>query len=176
MEKRQTSALITALIEQRPALLRFLVARFRDEAVAEDILQEMFLKLERSSIKQPIENIPAFLYRTANNLALDFKKQAMRQQTRDKNWTDSTTQQISGEPVDDTVDITRVLDAKKKVARITKALQQLSPQCKRVFTAHKLEGLTHSEVAAQLNISRSTVEKHMSKALKHLILNLKDMD
>jgi RNA polymerase sigma-70 factor (ECF subfamily) len=37
---------------------------------------------------------------------------------------------------------------------------------------HKFEGLSHPEVAAQLGISRSAVEKHMMAALKHLLASL----
>ncbi len=33
---------------------------------------------------------------------------------------------------------------------------------------HKIEGLTHGEVAARLGISRSAVEKHMAVAMTHL--------
>lgn len=176
LEERTKSAVIEAYIEKREALKRFLVARFRDETVAEDILQEMFLKLERTSFDKPVENAGAFLYRVANNLALDFRKQAIRQQTRDKNWGEATSHQVSGEPVDDTVDVTAAIDAKKKMQRLVDGLDELPPQCRRVFVAHKFEGLSHSEVATRLDISRSTVEKHMSKALKFLVLHLKDMD
>lgn len=176
LEKRTKSALIDAYIEMREALKRFLVARFRDETVAEDILQEMYLKLERTTLEKPIENMSAFLYRVANNLALDMRKQSIRQQNRDKNWGEATSDQISGEPVDETVDVTAAIDAKKKIRLITEKLEELPPQCRRVFVAHKFEGLSHSEVAARFDISRSTVEKHMSKALKFLVMHLKGMD
>lgn len=176
MVERTKTTLIEAYLEKREALKRFLVARFRDETIAEDILQEMYLKLERSSYQTPVENVGAFLYRVANNLALDFRKQAIRQQNRDKRWGETTSHQISGEPVDETVDVTASIDAKKKILRIREGLDQLPPQCRKVFEAHKFEGLSHSEVAARFDISRSTVEKHMSKALKFLVKHLKDMD
>lgn len=176
LSEHTKSALIEAYVEKRDALKRFLIARFRDENIAEDILQEMYLKLERTNFEKPVENASAFLYRVANNLALDFRKQAMRQQTRDTNWGEATSHQISGEPVDETVDVTAAIDAKKKVQRLVEGLEELPPQCRKVFVAHKFDGLSHSEVAAKLEISRSTVEKHMSKALKFLVKHLKDMD
>lgn len=176
LEERTKSVLLEVYMEKRPELRRFLIARFRDETIVDDILQEMFLKLERSSFDKPVENMVAFLYRVANNLALDFRKMSIRQQTRDKHWGDVAVHKVGGEPVDDGVDVTISIDAQKKVRRVVSLLEELPPQCKRVFKAHKFGGLSHSEVAERFEISRSTVEKHMSKALKHLIFHLKDMD
>jgi RNA polymerase sigma-70 factor (ECF subfamily) len=56
--------------------------------------------------------------------------------------------------------------------QVVAALDELSPQCRRVFVMHKLEGLSHPEISARVGISRSTVEKHMGSALKHLIKRL----
>lgn len=176
LEERTKSALIEAYMEKRGELRRFLVARFRDDTLADDILQEIFLKLERTNFDKPVENMGAFLYRVANNLALDHRKMNIRQQTREKNWGEATSHQVSGEPVDESVDVAASIDARKKVRRIMSLLEELPPQCRRVFTAHKFEGLSHSQVAERLEISRSTVEKHMSKALKYLILHLSDKD
>ncbi|MEX0297753.1 MAG: RNA polymerase sigma factor, partial [Kordiimonas sp.] len=169
--ERTKSALIETYMEKRAELRRFLVARFRDETIADDILQEMFLKLERSSFDKPITNATAFLYRVANNLALDLRKQAIRQKGREKDWGETSTHQVSGEPVDDSVDVTVSIDAQKKVDRIVALLDDLPPQCRRVFVAHKFEGLSHREVAERFEISRSTVEKHMSKAMKYIVLH-----
>jgi RNA polymerase sigma-70 factor (ECF subfamily) len=57
----------------------------------------------------------------------------------------------------------------QRLAEVRRALDELSPQCRRIFMLHKFEGLTHQEVAERANISRSTVEKHMHTALKHLM-------
>ncbi len=171
LEKRTKSVLLEVYMEKRPELRRFLVARFRDETIADDILQEMFLKLERSSFDKPIENMGAFLYRVANNLALDFRKMNIRQQARDKHWGEATIHKVGGEPVDDRSSVTASIDAQNKVRRVVMLLDELPPQCRKVFVAHKFEGLSHSEVAERLKISRSTVEKHMSKALKYIMLH-----
>jgi RNA polymerase sigma-70 factor (ECF subfamily) len=55
---------------------------------------------------------------------------------------------------------------------VRRALDELSPQCRRIFVLHKFDGLSHKEIAERVNISRSTVEKHMHTALKHLIERL----
>ncbi len=170
------STVIEAYVEKREALKRFLVARFRDEEIAEDIIQEMYLRLNRSSFDQEITNPAAFLYRIASNMALDHRRGRLRRSARDKDWSDVNHNTVCGEPVLDQPDADAALDAKKKVARIVAALDGLPPQCRKVFIAHKFEGLTHRKVAEKFRISRSTVEKHMAKALKYLVHHLKDED
>ena len=62
----------------------------------------------------------------------------------------------------------QALAARQRLALIIEALEDLPPIRRAVFRLHKFEGLSHGEVAAQLGISRSGVEKHVMAALKHL--------
>jgi len=75
--------------------------------------------------------------------------------------------EISCEPSAETT-----VAARQRLALLTEALTELSPQTQRVFRMHKFEGLSHPEVAATIGISRSAVEKHMMAALKHLLARL----
>ena len=175
MNKPIKSVLIEAYIQQRGTLKRFLIARFRDGSVAEDILQEIYLKLERSEFRLPIENQAAFLFKVANNLALDFRKQKQRQTARDHEWSDISRHKVGGEPVHDAPDPEQILDAQQRLGCVRKTLEQLPPQCRRVFIMHKLEGHSHTAISAMLGISRSTVEKHMSKALKTMAMALEKL-
>lgn len=167
---------LDAYLAKRPELKRFLVARFRDESFAEDILQDIYLKLERADLQNPVDNLGAFLYRTANNLALDRKRQAQNQHARDQNWTDTHTHSVQDTVVQDEPDMEAALDARRRLKRAMALVAQLPPQCRRVFIAHKIDGLSYRDVADTMKISKKTVEKHMSKALKYLVLHLKDQD
>ncbi len=162
--------LLNTFLEKRTEVRLFLISRFRDVDLAEDVLQEVYFKIDRISSKQNIINQNAYLYRTAYNLAMDMRKQAQRRATRDHNWQETRALQSSS--YDKQPD--EKLDQQRKILKIAEELKRLPPQCRNVFQAHKFEGLSHREVAAKFNISRSTVEKHISKAFKHLLLNLKD--
>ncbi|TCU97271.1 sigma-70 family RNA polymerase sigma factor [Paracandidimonas soli] len=48
------------------------------------------------------------------------------------------------------------------------ALSELPLSCRQTFILHRLEGWTHTEIAEDMGISRSMVEKHMTRALRHL--------
>ena len=74
--------------------------------------------------------------------------------------------------MDEAPDAASVLSARQRLAAVIAAVQELGPQTQRVFRLHKLEGLSHSETAARLGISRSAVEKHMIAVLKHLARRL----
>jgi RNA polymerase sigma-70 factor (ECF subfamily) len=75
---------------------------------------------------------------------------------------------VGVEEVDEAPDALAALAARQRLERIVQAVGELGPQTQRVFRLHKLEGLSHSETAAKLGISRSAVEKHMIAVLKHL--------
>ena len=91
---------------------------------------------------------------------------------REGDWADAGTLTSGDELVADLPNAKSAYAAKQRVAAIRNALEELSPQCRRVFVMHKFEDLSHEEVARRVGISRSTVEKHMHTALKHLIARL----
>lgn len=62
----------------------------------------------------------------------------------------------------------RVAADREELAFVAKAIAQLPPKCRQVFTLRKIHGLSQREVAKELNISESTVEKHVIKALAQL--------
>ena len=57
---------------------------------------------------------------------------------------------------------------RQRLALLTRALSDLPDKTSAIFRLHKFEGLSYAEVAARLGISRSSVEKHMMDALRHL--------
>lgn len=70
------------LSEMRSELLRFILARQCDPAEAEDLLQDLYVKLTSLRIG-PVSNPRAYLYQMANNLLHDHRRGRRRQQERD---------------------------------------------------------------------------------------------
>lgn len=168
------TVLIETYLERRLDLKRFLHARLGDEAQAEDLVQEIYIRLQAARLEQDIANPVGFLYRVAANLAIDVRRQRGRQTVRETHWVELTTHRIAADYVEDRPSAEDMLESKARLARLLAAVDELPPQCRTVFTHHKLDGLSHAEVSEKLGISRKTVEKHMARALRHLSQAMKD--
>jgi len=166
------SGIIQIYTEIRGELLRFLTARLGDAAAAEDALQDLWLRLQASDIG-PVANGRAYLYRAAQNIALDAVRARQRGTARDRQWA-SAHSGPGAEPVDLAPNAEADMLAREEAAALASAIAALPEAAGRAFRLHKLDGLSHAEVAARLGISRSGVEKHIAVAMAHLRRAMKD--
>lgn len=159
---------MTLYLAKRPDLVRFFTTRTHSRVEAEDIVQEMFLKISASD-DVVVENAAAYLYRLGTNVMLDRARARRRSATRDDSYYQAyrTGLHGGGEAVD-SPSPEQAEDARRRLQGLIKAIDALPPQCRKVFIMHKLEERSHAEVAEALGISRSAVEKHMIAALKRL--------
>lgn len=161
--------LIEEFLRNREKLGRFLIARLGNASDAEDVLQEMFVRLSRAEIAGEVKNPVAYLFRMAMNVSRDYRRERSRSRAREALWVDTQYTIQAGSAVLDTPSAETALAGRQVLAEVRRALADLSPQCQRVFNMHKFDGLSHAEVATALGISRRTVEKHMHTALLHLV-------
>jgi RNA polymerase sigma factor (sigma-70 family) len=56
------------------------------------------------------------------------------------------------------------------------ALEELAPKCREVFVLHRFESLSYPQIAAELDLSVSMIEKYVSQALAHMRQRLSDVD
>jgi RNA polymerase sigma-70 factor (ECF subfamily) len=162
--------LLDVYLAMRAELLRFLGARLGDKAFAEDLYQELFVRLRQSELPDGIDNPRGFIYRTAYNLANEHARTNRRRGARDAKWIDATIHTVGSEQVHDQPGADEALDAKQRMTAVMAALGELSPKCREVFTQCRVHGLSHREIAERHGISTKMVEKHMTAALKHLTL------
>lgn len=162
-----------AYVGLRDELRRFLAARLGDPAEAEDLLQELWLRIQAAD-SGPIANPRAYLYRAAQNLALDLVRTRANRKSRDNEWAADQYQIGIGEPADPRPDAEAMLSAREEAAALDAAIAALPEGARRAFRLHKIDGLSHAEVAARLGISRSGVEKHIAVAMTHLRRALMD--
>lgn len=162
------SALIEVFLERRTDLVRFFTLRLGSEAAAEDLVQEIYLRLAGVEPTAEIGNPAGYLYRVGTNLMLQRLRGERRSATRDAAWREVHHARIGESDIVDAAAADEVLAARQRLRAVIEAVGDLPPQTQRVFRLHKLESLSHAEVAARLGISRSAVEKHMIAVLKHL--------
>lgn len=153
----------------RGDVMRLLLARTGDSAEAEDLLQELWLKV-RQQPGGPVQNGRAYLFRMAQNLVIDRLRERQRRMARDRRWSDATTDFASAaiEPADQRKTAEEEMLDRETVATLASAIGNLPGGARRAFELHKIEGLSHAEVAAELGISKSGVEKHIAVAMKYL--------
>jgi len=159
----------------RAELLRFLVARTADAAEAEDILQEVWIRA-RTQPPASIEHWRAYLFRVAHNLFVDRLRARRRREARERNWSEEAHGPIAEneEVADPSPRADAAMEDREEAAQLASAIANLPEGARRAFVLHKIDGLSHGDVAARLGISRSGVEKHIAVAMKHLRRMLAD--
>ena len=159
----------------RPELLRFMAARCGDPAEAEDLIQELWLKLADLKVG-PVANGKAYLFRMANNLALDRVRGRQRAMRRDRSWIDRDpcdAAAIEDRP-DPALDAEKQLLVEEEANVLREAIASLPEGARSALVAFRFEGLQQGEIADRMGISRSGVEKHLALAMKRLRNHLDD--
>lgn len=142
-------------------LINFVRKRFRLGEDALDIVQDAYARLIQATERAPIRDAPAFLHVVAANLARDrLRSQALRNAAKADAASTGDVECRSPSPE-------RAVISRQQLAIIEQALGELSLKCRAALVLHRFENLTHAEIAAQLGISVSMVEKHIRRGLRH---------
>ena len=165
------SGLLDAYLERRVALTRFFALRTRSDDQAEDIVQDIFLKIQAMSpgAMAQVQSPAAFLYRLGSNIMLDRARGQNRRDRRDDDWVKSSGVFGVGDAIADEPSAEDATWARLKLGRVIAAIQTLPTNAQTAFRLHKLEGMTHAETAEAMGMSRSAVEKYVSATLQHLL-------
>jgi RNA polymerase sigma-70 factor (ECF subfamily) len=155
---RDERGITAAYLACRSALART-VRRIVGSHEVEDILQEAFVRTFEAGERTTIRDTRAFLLRTATNLAFNHVTRAGHRLT-------GSMEGIGEELlVDGSVAPDVQVDADRRFLAFCRAVRALPDQCRRVFVLRKVDGLSQQEIATQLGIAESTVEKHIAKGL-----------
>jgi RNA polymerase sigma factor (sigma-70 family) len=150
----------TEVQPHRPALRAWLLARFPTLPDVDDIVQESMARMLQAYETAPVRSAKALLFTTARNLALD----AVRRQ-----------RVVAFEPItasnDPDVltsdhDVVATVSKQQELELLTNAIQLLPERVRQIFTLRTAYGLTQKQIAAQLSVSESTVEKQMALGIQ----------
>lgn len=131
----------------------------------EDIVQETYVRICEISNDEPINSPRSFMYRIVKNLALDYVKRAENRLSVSLDDSQNTDIQDLLEQAGEDSTFNTVA-SKEEFELFCKAVRQLPVQCRRVFVMKKVYGYSQKEIAVDLNISESTVEKHIAYGIK----------
>jgi RNA polymerase sigma factor (sigma-70 family) len=153
----------TLSVRYRGALNRFFENRapqLRDDA--EDLTQEVLIRIARRGEGQPIERINGYVFQTASSVLTDrARRRAVRggDQHVDYDEDRHAIEDFSPE---------RVLLAREQVAMVRTVLERLPERVRAAFVLHRFDELGYAEIAKRLGVSVSSIEKYISQAMKEL--------
>lgn len=128
----------------------------REPALAEDIVQDVFVTLwERRESIDPKQDIAGWLFVVSHHKTIDQLKRKLRQALAEK-----ILQSIIAVPDAFKEDITE-----EQLESIERAVDQLSPQKRKVFELCKVQNRTYEKAAEELQISKYTVKEYLSDAM-----------
>ena len=144
-----------------PRLFGRLLKLVKIEAQAEEILQDVFLKIwENRSLIDPEKSFRSFIFKIAENKVYDF----FRKVKRGKNL---ESQLIALATTNHTI-IQSAMLCEERLAILQRAIAGLPPQRQQVFRLCKLEGKSYKVVGEMLGISVSTISDHIVKGTKSI--------
>jgi RNA polymerase sigma factor (sigma-70 family) len=145
-------------LAQRTPLLRTLERMVNNPSTAEDLLQETYLRVSRALGERTVEHLEPFVFQTARNLARDHLR-ARRMQSR--TVLDDVPLEVVHNVAAPQSSAEDAAHAEQMLERLNVSLQALSPRQQRIFILSRLHGHGYQDIAAELGVSLSTVQKEL---------------
>ena len=150
--------------DYEPAIRRFLRARLAHHPDHEDLMQDLYLKLARQQqldqkLSRGEPQTRAYLFSVAANLIRDrYRSNSIRSEVTLDVVAEERFLNHAPSPED-------ILVSEQNLAVIKQAILKLSSKCRRAFLLSRIRNLSYREIADEMNISTSMVEKHIMRAL-----------
>lgn len=147
-------------------MIRFCIRFVADSDIAEEVVQDFFVKLWSTRDKLNINtSFESYMMRSIQNAALTYiNKERSHSEINLKVYTEE------GEAHDPSQE----LQSKNLETAYRKILAEMPEKRRIVFQASRFDGMKYAEIAEKYGLSQKTVEAHMSAAIKQLKEGLKD--
>ena len=147
------------IFRHRAALHRYLLKFTSRAEDVEDIVQETLVRVYSLSDYRSVESPKALLFRIGHNLAVERARRRHSQATDSVGDFELLDVYSSEAPAEEQI------DARRRFESFCAAVDRLPPLCRRVFVLRKVFKLSHDEISEVLDVSHSTIEKHVAKGL-----------
>ena len=147
--------------------MRLQLARIASRIVppheVEDIVQETYVRLCQVGKAEHVQHPRSYLYRTARNLALDSVKRADNRLCVPLDEGEEPGDSSAQTEIDQTFEQAA---SDEEFSQFCEAVRRLPLQARRVFVLKKVYGYSQREIARELGLAESTVEKHVALAVR----------
>lgn len=150
----------------RPALVAFFLRRVRNHAEAEDLTQEVFVRLLRSDAPEGTHD--GYIFQIAHNLLIDeLRRTRIRQ-----NYSNA----IAAGPTDsyDPLDPQRIALGRAELARFAAAVEDLPERTRTMFTLYRIDQMSQDMIGEAFGISKSAVKKQIATAMAYVMAKMRD--
>lgn len=146
----------------RPVLIRYFLRRTSSHAEAEDLTQEVFIRLAATDLGA-VATREAYIFQMAANLLRD---RARRSKVRADYAEDHGHNPDLGV---ERLDPHRVAEAHDMLVALYAGLAELPERTRRIFTLYRIENVDKNTIAASFGITKSAVEKQVTRAMAFLV-------
>lgn len=157
--------LLAVLQRMRPALIAFFTRRLRDPSQAEDLTQDLFVRMATAPVTAG-GNPEGYIFQAAANLLRDHYR---RETTRGRYL---QSQSLDEQHHVDPIDAERLLAGQQSIGCVAQVLKRLPERTRRIFILYRLEGMQRKAIAEVFGISVSAVEKHIATAMRSLLADM----
>ncbi|AQQ01654.1 RNA polymerase subunit sigma-70 [Pseudoalteromonas aliena] len=150
--------------------LKRFVSRIVQPDDVEDIVQETFIKSYEADLKQDIQFTRSYMLKTAKHLALNHIAKW------DNKFNESLEQNSELPMLLKSMQLEDEYTSKERFLLFCRATEQLSASIRKCFILKKVYGMSQKEIAEKMQLSQSTVEKHIAKGLLQTLLYMREHD
>lgn len=169
IRKGDKKAFEALFFEYHEQLSRFANSITKSREFARDAVQDVFLKIWRNRKELDIEvSVKVYLYQAVRNQSLNLLSKQKNQQRLRENFL-SEVKSIRNQEFEETSTNNEHLEL---IKRVWEVVSQMPERRRLVFELHRKHGFSYKEIARILEITRKTVENHMSQALQYLRDNI----
>lgn len=174
----EASAFNMLLLRHQRPVFNFLIRNVGNRSLAEDLLQEVFLRVVKSAASYKREaKFTTWLYTIARNICIDNSRRAKHRRAASLDQPigkDESKRTMGDRVADKKQDVDRKLTSLRLQDRIEKALMLLSDDQREVFLMREKLNLQFKEIAEIVGCSENTIKSRMRYALDNLRKELED--
>ena len=144
-----------------PALRRYFLKKVTPPQ-ADDLVQEVFARLQARSATTPVDNVEGYLFRSAANVLNSYYRDQAGH-----GWDRHRPLEAWLEPHEE-ISPERTLIGKQAIERVIASLHDMPARSREAFLLHRFEELTGPAIAARMGISVKAVEALLARAMRHV--------